>query len=40
MPGERIRKEHVQLIRYYREFNRELHGMNDETGETVKVLVR
>lgn len=40
MPGERIRKEHVQLIRYYREFNRELHGMNDETGETLKVLVR
>lgn len=38
MPGERIGREQIELMRYYTEAGRELHGMEDETGQTVRVV--
>ncbi|MBQ8639612.1 MAG: aminotransferase class I/II-fold pyridoxal phosphate-dependent enzyme [Lachnospiraceae bacterium] len=38
MPGERISREHVEMLRYYRSFGREIHGMEDETGQRIRVV--
>jgi len=38
MPGEIIGKEQIELMQYYTEAGRELHGMDDETGQTVWVV--
>lgn len=33
MPGELVSQEHVELMAYYRDFGREIHGLEDEEAE-------
>ena len=38
MPGERIEEEHIELLLYYREYGREIHGLADGTASCIMVV--
>ena len=38
MPGEEISAELLDLVRYYEESCMELYGMEDETGERIRIV--
>lgn len=39
MPGEEISAELLELVRYYKESGMELYGMEDETGERIRIVL-
>ncbi len=39
MPGEEISAELLELVRYYKESGMELYGVEDETGERIRIVL-